>query len=48
LSRDARQPLLSALTLESLFDPDVLNEDARKKLTGRLFDALVEAPEQAT
>ena len=23
-----------------------INEDARKKLTGRLFDALVEAPDQ--
>ncbi len=46
LSVQVIQPLLSALTLESLFDPDVLNEDARKKLTGRLFDALVEAPDQ--
>jgi AcrR family transcriptional regulator len=44
LSVQIIQPLLSAITLESLFDPEVLNEDARKKLTGRLFDALIEAP----
>jgi len=41
LSVQIIQPLLSAITLESLFDPEVLNEDARKKLTGRLFDALI-------
>jgi AcrR family transcriptional regulator len=44
LSVQIIQPLLSAITLESLFDPEMLNEDARKKLTGRLFDALIEAP----
>jgi len=41
LSVQIIQPLLSAITLESLFDPEVLNEDARKKLTGRIFDALI-------
>jgi AcrR family transcriptional regulator len=41
LSVQIIQPLLSAITLESLFDPEALNEDTRKKLTGRLFDALI-------
>src|SRR6266568_2676965 len=43
LSVQLIQPLLSALTLEALFDPDVLTEHARDKVTGRLFDAIVEA-----
>jgi AcrR family transcriptional regulator len=44
LSVQIIQPLLSAITLESLFDPEMLNEDAKNKQTGRLFDALMEAP----
>ncbi len=43
LSVQLIQPLLSALTLEALFDPDMLTEQARDKVTERLFDALVEA-----
>jgi hypothetical protein len=43
LSVQLIQPLLSALTLEALFDPDVLTEHTRDKVTGRLFDAIVEA-----
>lgn len=34
--------MLSALTLEAPFDPDVLTEHTRDKVTGRLFDAIVE------
>jgi AcrR family transcriptional regulator len=45
LSVQVIQPLLSAITLESLFDPDVITEDARKRVTGRLFDALVGVPD---
>ena len=45
LSVQLIQPLLSAVTLEALFDPDVLTEHARDKLTGRLFDAIVETSE---
>jgi AcrR family transcriptional regulator len=44
LSVQLIQPLLSAIALEALFDPDVLTEDAGKKVTGRLFDALFETP----
>jgi hypothetical protein len=44
LSVQLIQPLLSAIALEALFDPDVLTEDAGRKVTGRLFDALFEAP----
>jgi AcrR family transcriptional regulator len=47
LSVQLIQPLLSALTLEALFDPDVLTEHARDKVTGRLFDAIVEASDPA-
>jgi AcrR family transcriptional regulator len=44
LSVQLIQPLLSAIALEALFDPEVLTEDAGKKVAGRLFDALFEAP----
>ena len=36
------QPLLSALPLEVLFDPDVLSERTRGKVAERLFEALMD------
>jgi AcrR family transcriptional regulator len=41
------QPLLSALTLEVLFDPDVLSERTRDKVTERLFEALVDPADES-
>lgn len=40
------QPLLSALTLEALFDPDVLSERTRDEVTERLFEALVDPSDE--
>lgn len=41
------QPLLSALTLEALFNPDVLSERTRDKVTERVFEALVGPSDEA-
>ena len=40
------QPLLSALTLEVLFDPDVLSERTRGKVAERLFEALMDPSDE--
>jgi AcrR family transcriptional regulator len=34
------QPLLSAIAVESQLDPDLVKEETRKKLFGRIFDSL--------
>jgi hypothetical protein len=36
------QSLLSALTLETVFDPEIFNEDVSKKITRRIFEVLLE------
>jgi AcrR family transcriptional regulator len=38
------QPILSALLLEAKVDPEMLGEDAIRKVVGRVFDALLEVP----
>lgn len=40
----ALQPVLSAIAVEAKFSPDLLDEDVRKKITGRIFDALFQLP----
>jgi len=40
------QPMLSALLLEAKFDPELLREDAIKKVAARIFDAMLEVPAQ--
>jgi AcrR family transcriptional regulator len=37
-------PLLTALLLESEFDPELMGIEEIKKLSGRIFDALIKAP----
>jgi AcrR family transcriptional regulator len=44
LSVQMLQPLLSAVTLEASFDPDVVDEQAMEKVVGRLFDSLLLEP----
>jgi hypothetical protein len=38
--------MLSALLLEAKFDPELLREDAIKKVAARIFDAMLEIPAQ--
>lgn len=38
------QPVLSALALEAKFDCTLLGQDITKKVIGRIFDALLDAP----
>lgn len=38
------QPMLSALLLEAKFDPALLDQDAVRKITGKIFDAVLEGP----
>jgi AcrR family transcriptional regulator len=38
------RPMLSALLLETRFDPQLLGADAIKRVAGRVFDALLEVP----
>jgi len=38
------QPILSAIAVEAKFAPDLLDEGVRKKITGRIFDALFQLP----
>jgi len=40
------QPVLSALLLESRFDPDLFDADAIRKVVTRIFDAMLEGPSQ--
>jgi len=40
----ALAPILSALAVEAQFEPALLEEQALKKVAGRLFDALLTAP----
>jgi AcrR family transcriptional regulator len=40
----ALQPILSALVLEAKFEPTLLGETVIRTVTGRIFDALLQAP----
>jgi AcrR family transcriptional regulator len=46
LSVQMMNPLLAAVTLESMFDPDSLSEEARDGITRRLFQSFIEEPIQ--